>query len=77
MILPRTVGYLPDNINALHTLGKVASDNIRIYHECEAGIEKSILRITDWHHKACRVMTKVMVREEFYGGQKAAVLISL
>ena len=25
-------------------------DNIRIYHECEGGIEKSILRITVWHH---------------------------
>ena len=31
--------------------------NIRIYHECEGGIEKSVPRITDWHHKACRVMT--------------------
>ena len=30
---------------------------IRIYHECEGGIEKSVLRITDWHHEACRVMT--------------------
>ena len=32
-------------------------NNIRIYHECEGRIEKSILRITDWHHEACRVMT--------------------
>ena len=24
---------------------------IRIYRECEGGIEKSILRIFDWHHK--------------------------
>ena len=31
--------------------------NIRIYHECEGGIEKSFLRITVWHHEACRVMT--------------------
>ena len=30
---------------------------IRIYYECEGGIEKSILRIKDWHHGACRVMT--------------------
>ena len=30
--------------------------NIRIYHECEGGMEKSVLRITDWHHEACRVM---------------------
>ena len=31
--------------------------NIRIHHECEGGIEKSVPRITDWHHEACRVMT--------------------
>ena len=30
---------------------------IRIYHECEAGKEKSVPRITFWHHRACRVMT--------------------
>ena len=30
---------------------------IRIHHECDGGIEKSIPRITDWHHEACRVMT--------------------
>ena len=30
---------------------------IRIHHENEDGIEKYVLRITDWHHKACRVMT--------------------
>ena len=28
----------------------------RIYHECKDGIEKSIPRITNWHHKACHVM---------------------
>ena len=31
--------------------------NIKTYHECEGEIEKSISRITDWHHEACRVMT--------------------
>ena len=31
---------------------------IRIHHECEYGIEKSILRITDGYHEACLVMTK-------------------
>ena len=30
---------------------------IRIYHECEGGIEKSVPRITVWHHEASRVMT--------------------
>ena len=26
---------------------------IRIYHVCEGGLEKSVPRITVWHHKAC------------------------
>ena len=30
---------------------------ISIHHECEGGIEKSVSRIADWHHEACRVMT--------------------
>ena len=30
---------------------------MRIHHECEGGIEKSVPRITVWHQKACRVMT--------------------
>ena len=30
---------------------------IIIYHECESSIEKSVPRITVWHHEACRVMT--------------------
>ena len=30
---------------------------LRIYHECEGGIEKSVPRFTDWHHEACRVNT--------------------
>ena len=29
---------------------------IRIYHECEGRIEKYVLRITVWHHEACRVI---------------------
>ena len=39
-------------------LNAVLTKNIRIYHECEGGIEKSGLRITVWHHMACRVKTK-------------------
>ena len=31
--------------------------NVRIHHECEGGIETSIPKITNWHHKAYRVMT--------------------
>ena len=30
---------------------------IRIYHECESGLEKSVPRIAIWHHQACQVMT--------------------
>ena len=30
---------------------------IRIYHECEGRIEKSVPRIAVWHHEPCRVMT--------------------
>ena len=35
----------------------LSGNNMRI-HECEGRIEKSVPRITDWHHVACRVMTK-------------------
>ena len=31
--------------------------NIRIYHECEGRVEKTVRRIAVWHHEACRVMT--------------------
>ena len=27
-------------------------DDIRIYHECQDRIEKSVLRIAVWHHEA-------------------------
>ena len=32
-------------------------NTIRIFHECEGGIEKSVAQITLWHHEACQVMT--------------------
>ena len=38
---------------------KLFYDNIRIYHECEGGIEKIVPRVTDWHQVACRVMTNI------------------
>ena len=44
---------LKSDINVL----QFCMENISIYHECEGGIEKSVPRITDWHHEACRVMT--------------------
>ena len=36
---------------------KLNDEHISIHHECEGGIEKSVPRITVWHHEACRVMT--------------------
>ena len=33
-----------------------SDQTIRIYHECEGRIIKSVPRITVWHHKACQVM---------------------
>ena len=39
---------------------------IRILHECEGGIEKSVPRITDWHHEACQVMKTVITRDGFF-----------
>ena len=41
----------------LYFLLDIAKCNLRIRHECEGGIGKSVPRITDWHHEACRVMT--------------------
>ena len=35
----------------------IALKIIRIHHKCEGRIEKSVRRITGWHHEACRVMT--------------------
>ena len=32
------------------------SGHIRIHHECEGGIDKSVRKITNGHHEACQVM---------------------
>ena len=29
---------------------------ISVFHGCMVWIEKSVMRVTDQHHKACRVM---------------------
>ena len=34
-------------------LGPALLEFIRIYHKCKDDIEKSVLKITDWHHEAC------------------------
>ena len=39
---------------------------IRIYHECEGRIEKSVLRIAVWHHEGCRVMTSSDPQDGFF-----------
>ena len=47
------------SIKGTHVLIKI----IRIHHECEGGIEKSVPRITDWHHESCKVM---ITRDKFF-----------
>ena len=40
---------------------------IRIYNpECEGMIDKSVPRITVWHHEPCRVMTNGDPRDKFF-----------
>ena len=40
-----------------HQLTKLAViNNISIFHVCMVWIEKSVTRVTDRHHEACRVM---------------------
>ena len=39
---------------------------IRIDHERGGGIEKPVPRITDCHHKACRVMTNGTAMDGFF-----------
>ena len=41
-------------------------ETIRIHHECEDGIEKSIPRITDRHNEACRVVTNGNHKGRFF-----------
>ena len=50
--------------------------NIRIYHECEGRIEKSVPRITVWHHEACRVNTNGDPRAGFFHPSLACIMDS-
>ena len=50
--IPRTI-----ILQGLPLTAMTAAENIRIYYEYEGKIEKSVQRITVWHHEACRVMT--------------------
>ena len=47
------------HICLLTLVANFANNIIGIHHKCEGGIEKSVPRITDWHHEACRVMTNI------------------
>ena len=38
-------------------MNTVSSVPLRIHHEFEGGTEKTVPRITECHHEACRVMT--------------------
>ena len=40
--------------------------NIRIYHEFEGRVEKSVPRITIWHQEASRVMAKGDPKEQIF-----------
>ena len=43
---------------SMHTVSdNVRSGTISIFHRCMVWIEKSVTRVTDRHHEACRVMT--------------------
>ena len=44
----------PPSLNKAH---RPPHNIIRIHHECEAWIAKSIQRITKWHYEACQMMT--------------------
>ena len=41
------------------------SCNIRILHECQVWIDKSVPRVTFWHHEARRVMPNCDPRDRF------------
>ena len=44
-------------INSTDPVPRLKLQDIRINRVCGFGIEKSVQRITVWHHKACRVIT--------------------
>ena len=53
-ILRLQIKYFGKTVSGLF---KEPIGTIRIYHESEGRIEKSVQRILSWHHEACRVMT--------------------
>ena len=45
--------------------GKLKREIIRILHECQVWIDKSVPRVTFWHHEARRVMPNCDPRDRF------------
>ena len=52
------------------------SEIIRIHHECEGRIEKTVPRFTVWHHKACRVMTNGDPEERIFSPTLTRIMAS-
>ena len=60
-IMPETrfTEFLALSVDPWERLSRPASqtdDTISIFHVCMVWIEKSVTRVTDRHHEACRVM---------------------
>ena len=49
--------HLGVNKDTLEKIVRKVGKNVRIYHECEGRIVKSVPRIAVWHHEACGAMT--------------------
>ena len=45
--------------------GYYSQETVRILHECQVWIDKSVPRVTFWHHEACRVMPNCDPRDRF------------
>ena len=63
-----TFALLPDKNDFVDHHCKTVSvlHSIRIYHECEDGIEKSVTKKTILHHDACLMMTNGDLEGQFF-----------
>ena len=52
----RRQSYIPPTSSGENNI-QIMSVRVGTNYECEGGIGKSVLRITVWHHEACRVIT--------------------
>ena len=60
---PGHVSSLSDGHISIQT--QLLSEIIRIFHECQVWIDKSVPRVTFWHHEARRVMPNCDPRDRF------------